>query len=68
MPGAGDKITRVEPDAGTKMLCRLLVRRLRPRARRGELELRYELRDDDVTVRELILKERFSGNELEQFD
>jgi hypothetical protein len=69
MAAADERIREIEPDDGTKMLCRLLVRRLQPRARRGELELRFELEaEGDVGVKELILKERFSANELAQFD
>lgn len=53
------------------MLCRLLIRRLQPRARRGELELLFSIDDqaeESITVKELILKERFAANELAQFD
>lgn len=66
-----ERITTVEPDEGTKLLCRVLIRRLRPRARRGEIELRFKLEDaepEPVVVQELILKERFAANELAQFD
>jgi hypothetical protein len=66
---ANEKVTRVEPDAGTKMLCGLLVRRLQPRAKRGELELRFSIEESgEVSVKELILKERFASSELAQFD
>lgn len=69
LPGDREHVTTVEPDEGTKMLCRVLVRRLRPRARRGEIELRFNLDDSgDVAVKELILKERFAASELAQFD
>jgi hypothetical protein len=66
--GPAEKVTSVEPDEGTKLLCCVLVRRLGPRASRGELELRFRLVDGDVQLQELLLKERFSANELAQFD
>lgn len=67
----GERVTTVAPDEGTKLLCRVLIRRLQPRARRGEIELRFKLEEEasePVVVQELILKERFAANELAQFD